>query len=163
MEKGHLELLQGMPIFGGIREDILEFLLDCCKKTYVKKNSFFFREDDPGKSLFVLESGKVAVVKLWKGQEHVLRQLEAGDCFGEMALMDFSLRSASVVAIEDSTAIEILTTSLHELHKKDLEQFTLIQMNMGREVCRRLRQADEQLFQLETATPGIAKDIFRFT
>jgi len=163
MEKHRLELLQGMPIFGGIREDILEFLLSFCRIVSVHKDGFFFREKEAGRSLYVLESGKVAVIKFWKGQEHLLRHFEAGDCFGEMALMDLSPRSASVVAVTDCVAIEIATACFSEVYKKDLGQFTLIQMNIGREVCRRLRAADEQLFRMEAETPGVASDIFRFT
>ena len=34
-----------------------------------------------------------------------------------------------------------------------MEQFTLIQMNMGREVCRRLRATDEILFQFRMGAP----------
>ena len=44
------------------------------------------------------------------------------------------------------------TVSYTHLH--DLEQFTLIQMNLGREVSRRLRDADEELFRLrQVAAP----------
>jgi hypothetical protein len=45
--------------------------------------------------------------------------------------------------------------TLHELYQQDLEQFTIIQMNMGREVCRRLRRADDLLFQvrMQSSTP----------
>lgn len=152
-----------MPIFGGIREDILELLLGMSPSIAVKSEDFFFRENDPGKSLFVLESGKVAVTKLWKGKQHLLRHLGKGDCFGEMALMDLLPRSASVMAIEDSAALEISFASLHKILKKDLGQFTLMQMNMGREVSRRLREAYEQIFRLEAEGPGIVSDIFRHT
>jgi CRP-like cAMP-binding protein len=163
MEQARLELLQRMPIFGGIRGDTLEFLLSLSRPVSVKSGEFFFRENDPGNALFVLETGKVAVMKSWKGQQHLLRHLGNGDCFGEMALMDMLPRSASVVAIEDSTAIEISADCLYKVHKKDLEQFTLIQMNMGREVSRRLREVDEQIFRLEAEGSGVVSDIFRLT
>ena len=44
------------------------------------------------------------------------------------------------------------------LYEHDIEQFALIQMNIGREVCRRLRQTDEALFRLsmERAPPASA-------
>ena len=45
-------------------------------------------------------------------------------------------------------AIEITSTSLMDVYQHDIEQFALIQMNMGREVSRRLREVDEQLFHL---------------
>lgn len=146
MQEARIELLKQMPIFGGIRNEILAFLLDRSPVVSVRKNDFFFREGDPARSMFVLETGRAAILKLWRGEQRLLRNIERGDCFGEMALMDMMSRSASVVAIEDCTAIELSAGSLYELYEKDLEQFTLIQMNMGREVSRRLRETDDRLF-----------------
>ena len=146
MHEGRIELLQRMPVFGGIRADILQFLLGLCPVVSVQANEYFFREHDQADSMFVLEAGKVAVLKSWRGEEYLLRTLKAGDCFGEMAVIDLCPRSASIRAIEDCTAIRLSATDLHQVYEQDLKQFTLIQMNMGREVTRRLREADNQLF-----------------
>lgn len=147
-----LELLQAMPIFGAISDDTLKFLLARATEVGVDKDEFFFRENDQGSSMFVLEEGRVAVQKSWVGQIQELAILNKGDCFGEMALIEMGARSASVQALEDCTAIEISTDVLHELFQHDLEQFTIIQMNMSREVCRRLRKADDLLFQVQMQT-----------
>ena len=88
MEEPRIELLQRMPVFGGIRADILQFLLTLCPVVFVSANDFFFREHDEADSMFVLEAGKVDVLKSWRGQQHLLRTLKEGDCFGEIALMD---------------------------------------------------------------------------
>ena len=60
-----LELLQAMPIFGAIREDTLKFLLERAEEVSVDKDDYFFRENDQGSSMFVLEEGRVAVLKSW--------------------------------------------------------------------------------------------------
>jgi CRP/FNR family cyclic AMP-dependent transcriptional regulator len=147
MQEARIELLQRMPVFGGIRADILQFLLGLCPAVSVSTNEFFFQEHDQADSMFVLEAGKAAVLKSWRGQEYLLRTLNEGDCFGEMAVMDLSPRSASVRAIEDCTAIRLSATNLYQIYARDLKQFALIQMNMGREVCRRLRESDSRLFR----------------
>jgi CRP-like cAMP-binding protein len=79
-----------MPIRGAIRNDILRFLLDRSPIVSVKKDDFVFREGDAGQSMFVLESGRVAILKLWKGEQRLPHRLERGECFGEMALMEQS-------------------------------------------------------------------------
>lgn len=142
-----------MPIFGGIREDVLRFLLARCTRVSVPQNEYFFREDDPADCLFVLQEGRVAVLKAWDGHQHLLGHLRAGDCFGEMALMDLFPRSASVLAAEPCTALQLTTDSFYQLYEKNLGQFALIQMNLGREVSRRLRAADERWFRLGTRDP----------
>jgi CRP-like cAMP-binding protein len=159
MEETRIELLQRMPVFGGIRADILQFLVGICPVVSVPANEFFC-EDDKADSMFVLESGRVAVLKSWRGQQHLLRTLKEGDCFGEMAVMDLCPRSASVRAAEDSTALRVSAANLYQIYARDLKQFALIQMNMGREVCRRLRDSDERLFRAKMGTDADIKDVF---
>ena len=146
MQEGRIELLQRMPIFGGIRTETLQFLLTLCPIVSLRTSEFFFHEHDQGDAMFVLEVGKAAVLKSWCGQDYLLQTLNEGDCFGEMAVMDHCERSASVRAVEDCIAIRISAADLYEVYAQDLKQFALIQMNMGREVCRRLRVADDRLF-----------------
>ena len=153
MREARIELLQRMPVFGGIRADILQYLLGLCPVVSVVKNEFFFREDDQADSMFVLEEGKAAVLKSWGGKEYLLRVLQEGDCFGEMAIMDLFPRSASVRTLEDCKAIRISAANLYQVYSQDLAQFALIQMNMGREVCRRLRETDNRLMRATMGTP----------
>jgi CRP-like cAMP-binding protein len=142
-----IRLLQNTPIFGGVTDEVLALLLDRAVEVVVRKGEFFFTEGDQGVSAFVLERGNVSILKKWEGKNYLLRHLHPGDCFGEVALMDFCRRSASVLADEDCAAIELSTSDLRQIATKDLEQFTMIYMNMGRELCRRLRDADERLFR----------------
>jgi CRP-like cAMP-binding protein len=147
MLAARVELLQQMPIFGAVAEDALEFLLAPAPVVERSAGSFFFREGDPAESMFVLESGRVTVFKNWQGHELLLRRLGEGDCFGEMALLDLFPRSASVRADADCRAIELTPANLHRLFEHDPAQFATIQMNIGREVSRRLRVTDNLLFR----------------
>lgn len=141
-----LRMLQEMPIFGGVSEATLKLILNKAKIIDVTTNSYFFREGDLDNSIYIIECGRVAVNRSWNGKLYKLRELGRGDCFGEMALMDCKPRSAGVVALTDSTAIRVTAAQLAELYKTDSAQYMLIYMNLGREVCRRLRDADLRLF-----------------
>jgi CRP/FNR family transcriptional regulator, cyclic AMP receptor protein len=151
LHRPRIDLLQAMPIFGALRDDTLEFLLALMQEVHVSAGGWFFGEGDAASGLFVLEAGSASVLKGWAGHEVLLRHLQAGDCFGEMALMDLQPRSASVRADADCLAIALGADDLLRLWAHDLEQFALIQMNMGREVSRRLREADDELFRLRQA------------
>ena len=130
MQEARIELLQHMPVFGGIRADVLRFLLGLCPVVSVPASEFFFRENDQADSMFVLEAGVAAVLKSWGGREYLLRTLK-----------------------EDCTAIHLSAANLYQVYAHDLEQFALIQMNMGREVCRRLRESDNRLLRATMGTP----------
>jgi len=147
MQGKQLHILQSMPIFGGIREDILEFILKEAPIISVPHGEYFFREKARGTSMYVLEQGKVLVTKSWEGHEYVLAEMGKGDCFGEMSLIDLGPRTASVLALEDCLAIKLTNVNILKIYRHDLEQFVMIQMNMSREVSRRLRHTDEILFQ----------------
>ncbi len=154
MHPERVALLQRMPIFGAISEPSLEFVVERALVTRVPAGRCFFHEGEAATGMFVLETGRVAISRLWLGREFVLHELGPGDCFGEMALMDLLPRSATVRALADCLAFEIRTGDLYELFERDCTQFALIQMNMGREVCRRLRAADDMLFTMAAQRQG---------
>ncbi|MCR9295560.1 MAG: cyclic nucleotide-binding domain-containing protein [bacterium] len=148
-----VELLRKMAVFGGMNRPALELVLGAGRELQQPSGTYFFREGDPGESLFILRSGNVAIERLWQEQVIPLGELHAGDCFGEMSLIDLMPRSASVRAAMDCLALEIPQRCLYRLYQHDLEQYAIFMMNMGREVSRRLRIADERLFALEKQLP----------
>ena len=56
--------------------------------------------------------------------------------------------------MQPCSAIELTTAALFELYSTHLEQFALIQINIARELSRRLRAADEQLFRSRFGRAG---------
>lgn len=147
MAASRIELMQQMPIFGAIGAQTIEFLLAAAPVIEMPCGGYFFREGEPGHGMFVLESGSVTVSKSWRSHELLLSRLGQGDCFGEMALLDLFPRSASVRAEADCVAIELSSANLYRLFERDVEQFALIQMNIAREMSRRLRVTDDLLFR----------------
>jgi CRP-like cAMP-binding protein len=147
MDARRVELLQRMPVFGALDERALHLLVERARQVEVAAGDWFFREGDEARSMYVLESGSAVVTRQWQGREVQLNRFGPGDCFGEMALMDLHPRSASVRALSSCVAIEFGPDEMMRLHEADLEQFALLQMNLGRELSRRLRATDELLFR----------------
>ena len=58
----------------------LELILRESEDIVVREGDYYFREGEPGDSLFVLESGTVLVQRLWQGQPIELGRLASGDC-----------------------------------------------------------------------------------
>lgn len=63
-------------------------------------SEMIFCEHEPGKELFIIQKGKVKITKIVNSNEVLLAVLDAGDIFGEMALLDNKPRSASAIAWE---------------------------------------------------------------
>jgi CRP/FNR family transcriptional regulator, cyclic AMP receptor protein len=60
------------------------------------------REGDPGRDMYVIQSGRVRVTRKLGGEERELAILGKGQFFGEMSLLESLPREADVRAIEDS-------------------------------------------------------------
>jgi CRP/FNR family transcriptional regulator len=75
-------------------------------RTY-KDNEMIFCEHEPGKELFILQSGKVKISKIVNQNEVMLAVLNTGDIFGEMAILDNKPRSASAIASGDVELLAI--------------------------------------------------------
>lgn len=142
-------MLQAMPIFGAIDEAAIDWLLEGATMRTVSHGETVFREGDRDSSIYVIEEGRFTVYRHWGGKDYRLRELGPGDCVGEMALMDCKPRSATLVADTDGHLMQITAAQLAGLYEHRPEQYTLILMNLGREVCRRLREADSRLFVAE--------------
>ena len=158
-----IDLFQGIPLFGGLSEATLRLVLQHSPVVRVPKGGYFFREGEDALAMYVLQAGKVVILKTWQGHDYVLRHLGPKDCFGEMAIMDLTPRSASVLAMEDAQAIELSGSVLDQIYKTDPAQFTLLQMNMGREVSRRLRESNRLLFETKVEAKLIDGNLFFFT
>lgn len=147
MQRTRIEALKGSPMFGAVLDEVVELIVEQAATVEVPAGDYFFRQGERGNTAYLLERGEVEILKSWQGDEHLLRRLSEGDFFGEVALLDFGDRSASVRALSDSQALVIGARQLKLVAKQNPEQFGLIYMNLGRELARRLRDADERVFR----------------
>ena len=115
MNDAAIALVRQMPVFGGLKSETIEHVFENSDRCFRHCGEYFFREHECASSLYVIQSGSVKIEKLWQGEPVVIRNLEDGDCFGEMSLIDLQPRSASVVAVTDCQTIEISLKLLHEL------------------------------------------------
>src|SRR4029079_2277213 len=66
-----------------------------------------FAEGDSGSDMFILQTGRVEIVKLIGGAERRLAVLETGDFFGEMAMLEELPRNASARALDHVSALTV--------------------------------------------------------
>jgi CRP-like cAMP-binding protein len=140
----HIKLLQSMPFFGAINEDSVSMVLAESEVCQIPANEFFYHQGEQGDCLYVLEKGKVEILKEVGDKTIKLCDIGQGGCFGELALIACTPRSAAARATADCEVIRIPQAALANLYEQDVDQYLLLQMNMAREVCRRLQELDEQ-------------------
>ena len=110
------------------------------RQAYFQKDEVIFKEGDPGDKIYFLVKGEACVLKEISGGERKLKLLEAGECFGEMALISQVKRAATVKAITDAQCLVMSATDFFQLVDED--------KHFGRRVMRilsaRLTHAEEK-------------------
>lgn len=127
-----------------------------------RKSDIIFEENAPGNEMYIVRSGKVKLVFGWQEQEIEVSTLEAGEYFGEMALIDTSLRSATAIALEDNTGLEVLNREgfIHMI--RNYPEFAL---DMMQELTRRVRRGNILYSQVirEAMAPFCPRNCLRKT
>ncbi|HET9436495.1 MAG TPA: cyclic nucleotide-binding domain-containing protein, partial [Candidatus Limnocylindrales bacterium] len=91
--------LRRVPLFAGLAPEDLQRLAMTCSERLFGADEVVVREGDLGNELVVIVEGAVRVVRLEPdGTERLLRRYEAGDHFGELAVLREAPRAATVIA-----------------------------------------------------------------
>jgi eukaryotic-like serine/threonine-protein kinase len=83
------------------------------RKTF-SAGEVIFREGDKGDAAYMIVAGRCRAYRTVDGVPETLATMEPGDAFGEMALILFEPRSASVMAIDDVTVLVLDQATMNE-------------------------------------------------
>ena len=94
-----LSILRKHPYFSDLEPDAFEQLCRYAKHTTIKRGAPIFSKGDPGTSLFAIISGTVKIsISSPDGRNAILNFMEAGEIFGEIAVLDGLSRTADATA-----------------------------------------------------------------
>ena len=142
--------LLATPFFGGLLDASLDLLVSMLVERHFDAGATIVAEGEPGRSMFVVHSGKLVVSKLGdSGRAIRMAGLDPGDFFGEMTLIEMQNRSATVVAESPTVLYELTAQKLYACYKSDIHAYVMVMQNINRELCRRLRRADRRIADLE--------------
>jgi nucleotide-binding universal stress UspA family protein len=132
------ELLSHASLFAALSQDDLEHLAETARIRTYHRGEVIVREGETATGCFIIASGRVEVLKgSDRPQPIILGALEAGEFFGEMAVIDDHPRSATVRAIEETECVAIRRADFLEV----LRRRPQIAVQMLPVLVRRLRQA----------------------
>jgi CRP/FNR family transcriptional regulator, cyclic AMP receptor protein len=100
-----------------------------------------YSEGDPATHAYLLDEGRVRLIKRIRGAERSILVCKPGDLFGESALLEGSERSSTAVALSPVLALVIDQATLQHL----LEHNATIASRVVKQLVRRLRDAEHQL------------------
>lgn len=125
--------LKSIDLFSQIPgEDLTQVALVSTEETHDPGDEIF-AEGEAGDALYLVLDGKVRVHK----NDRVIAELGERECFGEMAILDASPRSATVTAITDINVLKISREDFQEIMSEKPE----IASGIIKVLTRRLRNA----------------------
>jgi CRP-like cAMP-binding protein len=140
-----LLFLRSIPLFSQLSLEQLEAIELITRTVEYVKKEVIVREGTPGEELYLLEEGEVVVFRGYGSAAEVrLNELGPGSYFGEMAVLDGALRSATVVAATDARLLVLDGERFRELvHERPEMAFEIFRV-----LTARLRTAERRLTEL---------------
>jgi CRP/FNR family cyclic AMP-dependent transcriptional regulator len=148
-----INFLLEAPMFGDLDPTELSEVVHIMQVQRVRDGHAVFREGDPGDAWYVIFDGQADVYK----EEDFLPRRKVATllpraCFGEMAILDHSPRSATVVAAGECTVFRFPRADFEQLLADgNLAAYKLI-YEMAKVLCARARDTSQKLSEALAAT-----------
>jgi CRP-like cAMP-binding protein len=144
--------LKAVPLFSDLSAAELDALASVCRPVVFRRGARIFEEGAPADCCFVLTAGRAQVSLAGNnGTEIVLNIVMPPDLVGEVALLDKSVRSASLVAAETCHLIRIPAAALDALRRNMRFEDRLVA-----ELVATLRESDDRVRVISTF-PSISR------
>lgn len=136
------DTLARVDLFSTLNKKELQELARSCQERTYPAGATIFSQGDTGVGLYVLKNGKVRIIQGSNPDraEEEIGVIGPGDVLGEMALLDDLPRSASVVALEEVTALLLPVWEFRSI----LRSHPDIALKLLAVLSRRLRKAEER-------------------
>ena len=122
-------------------EDQIESIMPLMHQENFGPGEMIITEGKPNDKIFFLIEGQVTVTK----GDVILSRFGEGEAFGEIEVLDVMPAVASIKSISPVKLMSISNKALREIYKLDVKVFSLMIMNLARDLSRRLRRMDEKL------------------
>lgn len=134
MMMNEADYLAKISIFSNFKKEDLQRLAQKSRYCFYNMGDVIINEGDRDGRLYILINGKVDVIKSYRtNKERRLRTLTAPGYFGEMALIDDMIRSATVVARGDVKALCLDHWNLRD----EIQKYPALAMELLRMLYRR--------------------------
>ena len=137
-----VELLGRVPVFSTLEQDDLERIAQLAVPRSFEPGQIVFREGDASDTCYVVRSGRARAIREHAdGRTITLATFGPGDIFGELAMFEDELRSATVEAVQDTSVVAVLGPDMRRLMVEHPE----ISMRLVVALGRRLRETNDRL------------------
>lgn len=148
-EENTRTFLTNLPVFNSFDDDELTLLARHMSYVQLNKGEFLFVEGDKGTFMGFVLRGLLEVFKtIETGESVIIARLTKGSPIGEMALIDKSPRSASVLATQPTTLITLTDKGFDLLMEKSPALGVKVIQKIARLLSLNMRRTSSRLADL---------------
>ena len=142
-----LEALRTVPLFASLSDEAATELRDLLRVRSEPAAKLIFKKGDRGDAMYLIEGGAVRIYIIDEDRKEVtLAELEQGDFFGEMALVDGKPRAAFAAVTADARLAKLTREDFLAFVRRNPD----VALAMVSAISERLRRTDELLHQRVT-------------
>ncbi len=160
--KTDLEILKKMNILSDLSEKELEEIHKIAKRVEIPAGTVIMREGDVGDSMYLFAGGEVSVTKnltlkigkkgFSKAEKSMVRlNAQFVSFFGDMAMFENDVRSATITASTDCLLYEIKRDAFERTTEKNPALGYRLIRKIAAVLCHRVRQGNQDILKLTTA------------
>ncbi len=143
------QFLLHLPIFNSFNVEELDILTKHMSYFHLQRGEFLFVEGDKGTFMGFVVSGVLEVMKKSEsGENIIIARLTKGSSIGEMALIDKSTRSATVIAKQPSTMVTLTEKGFNLLTEKSPALGVKVIRKIARLMSLNMRRTSSKLADL---------------
>lgn len=142
----NIELMKDLPVFDSLTTGELIQIERVLHERHYGPGEVVFNEGEPGAGLYIIKKGAIEITKKIAGGDAIqLAIIPERSFFGELALLDETPRSASALALTQSTLYGFSKPDLEHLLERNQRLGVKIILNLSKLVTRRLIKSNENL------------------
>jgi CRP-like cAMP-binding protein len=135
--------LRRHSFFGGLLDEQIECIVPLMQVESFEAGAYIIQEGAPNDRIYFILEGRAEALK----REIRLFVFEEGTTFGEMEVLDVMAAEASIRCLVPTKVMSLSNRALHILYKSDARTFSILVMNLARDISRRLRNMNQRFSQ----------------
>lgn len=143
-ETPRMSTLRRLPLFATLSRRELRVVDGLLHERRYLKGEIVFDEGEEGQALYVIIGGRVLICRQAEPETGRIVEIDVGDVFGELALIDNAPRSAQARAAEDCSLASFARGDFESLLDTHIVIASKISMQLARQLGRQLRDASRR-------------------
>ncbi len=141
------QALSKVSIFENLNPKYVKGIAGICTERTFKPGDYLMKQGESGIGLFIILSGRVRIEKNdTSGRQVEIAENGPGEIMGEMAVFDGSPRSASVLAIQETTCLVLASWEFNSF----LKTYPEAALELLPIIVRRFRETNDALIGLKS-------------